>query len=113
MIDTELKILDETGIKETISSITDELKNNIGDEELTLDVGGTQIKLVPITKDITPKQIDQWIDVLEYDLSTTKDKNRILITEDNGYKKWNTVKYRIEFMIENLKTLKAQLAQVS
>ena len=113
MIKEEKKILKETGITETISSITNEFKNNIGDEELTLDVGGTQIKLVPITKDITPKQIDQWIDVLEYDLSTTKDKNRILITEDNGYKKWNTVKYRIEFMIENLKTLKAQLAEVS
>ena len=113
MIDTELKILDETGIKETISSITDELKNNIGDEELTLDVGGTQIKLVPITKDITPKQIDQWIKVLEYDLSATKDKNRILITEDNGYTDWtkNRIKYDVIHMIDNLKTLKAQLAQ--
>lgn len=111
MIKEEKKILEETGIKETISSITDELKNNIGDERVYLDVGGTAIKLMPITKDITPKEIDQWIDVLEHDLDQNKDKNRILITEDNGYTKWNTVKYKVQFMIENLKTLKAQLAQ--
>tara|TARA_R100000655_G_scaffold18204_1_gene38235 strand:- start:7685 stop:9628 length:1944 start_codon:yes stop_codon:yes gene_type:complete len=112
MIEEEKKILKDTGIKETITSITNQFNGTIGQEDMMVNLGGPNITLVPITKDITSKQIDQWIEVIDFDLSATKDKYRVLFTEDNGYKNWSKVKNIIGFMKSNLETLKAQLAQL-
>ena len=111
MIDQEKKILDETGIKETITSITNQFNGTIGQEDMMVNLGGINIKLVPITKDIKPDQIDQWINVIQFDLDQRKDKHRVIFTEDNGYTNWSRTKNLLVFMKGNLETLKAQLAQ--
>ena len=111
MIDEEKKILEDTGIKETITSITNQFNGTIGQEDMIVNLGGSNITLVPITKDIKPDQIDQWINVIDFDLSATKDKHRVIFTEDNGYTNWSRTKNLLVFMKSNLETLKAQLAQ--
>lgn len=111
MITTELDTLSKTGINNTVTSITTSFPV-FANKEFDLSIGDTVYNLQPITKDIQPAQIDQWITVLQHDLNQKKDNTRVLITEDNGYTGWSTQKQKVRITIANLKTLKAQLAQL-
>jgi hypothetical protein len=111
IITNELNALAETGISNTVTSITTSFPV-FANKEFDLTIGDTVYNLQPITKDIQPAQIDQWITVLQHDLDQKKDNTRVLITEDNGYTQWNKQKQKVRITISNLKTLKAQLAQL-
>ena len=111
IITNELGALAETGINNTVTSITTSFPV-FANKEFDLTIGDTVYNLQPITKDIQPAQIDQWITVLQHDLDQKKDNTRVLITEDNGYTQWNKQKQKVRITISNLKTLKAQLAQL-
>jgi len=111
IITNELDALAETGINNTVTSITTSFPV-FANEEFEINIGNANYKLQPITKDIQPAQIDQWITVLQHDLDQRKDNTRVLITEANGYT-WSTnQKSKVRITITNLKTLKAQLAQL-
>ena len=111
IITNELDALSKTGINNTVTSITTSFPV-FANKEFDLSIGDTVYNLQPITKDIQPAQIDQWITVLQHDLDQRKDNTRVLITEDNGYTGWSTQKAKVRITIGNLKTLKAQLAQL-
>ena len=111
IITNELDALSKTGINNTVTSITTSFPV-FANKEFDLSIGDTVYNLQPITKDIQPAQIDQWITVLQHDLDQKKDNTRVLITEDNGYTGWSTQKAKVRITIGNLKTLKAQLAQI-
>lgn len=111
IITNELDALSKTGINNTVTSITTSFPV-FANKEFDLSIGDTVYNLQPITKDIQPAQIDQWITVLQHDLDQRKDNTRVLITEDNGYTGWSTQKTKVRITIGNLKTLKAQLAQL-
>ena len=111
IITNELNALAETGINNTVTSITTSFPV-FANKEFDLSIGDTVYNLQPITKDIQPAQIDQWIIVLQHDLNQKKDNTRVLITEANGYT-WSTnQRSKVRFAIGNLQTLKAQLAQL-
>tara|TARA_R100001443_G_scaffold29973_4_gene43427 strand:- start:5410 stop:7371 length:1962 start_codon:yes stop_codon:yes gene_type:complete len=111
IITNELDALSKTGINNTVTSITTSFPV-FANKEFDLSIGDTVYNLQPITKDIQPAQIDQWITVLQHDLDQRKDNTRVLITEDNGYTGWSIQKAKVRITINNLKTLKAQLAQL-
>ena len=114
MIERERDIMSVEGMNSTISAITSSMGGfpTFANKEFDVTIGDTLYNLQPITKNIQPGQIDQWIEVLEHDLTQTKDNTRVLITEANGYLRWTSQKSKIMNTLNNLKTLKGILAQL-